>query len=104
MRAFDVQARALSILKKHCRVDWNGDHGKRICVSPKVPPSVHWAAVMLLGFKRWSRRAVARVEAEYAPDGPRGQQIIQEWSAMKCADGGASRKRTHEVALKDDAA
>jgi len=39
-------------------------------------------AVMLLGFKRWSRRVVARVEAEYAADGPRGQQIIQEWSAM----------------------
>ena len=25
----DVQARALAILKKHCRVDWNGDHGTR---------------------------------------------------------------------------
>ena len=35
---------------------------------------------LLLGFKRWSRRALDRVEAEYAPDGPRGRQIIQEWS------------------------
>ena len=41
----EVEARALAILKKHCRVNWNGDHGKRICVSPKVPPSIHWAAV-----------------------------------------------------------
>ena len=30
----------------------------------------------------WSRRAIARIEAEYAPDGPRGRQIIQEWSAL----------------------
>jgi hypothetical protein len=36
----DVQAVALAILKKHCLVDWNGDYSKRICVSPKVPPSV----------------------------------------------------------------
>ena len=36
----DVQERALAILKKHCRVDWDGDNGNRICVSPKVPPSV----------------------------------------------------------------
>ena len=40
-----VEARALAILKKHCRVDWSGDHGKRIRVGPKVPPSVRWAAV-----------------------------------------------------------
>jgi hypothetical protein len=30
----------------------------------------------------WSRRATARVEASYAPDRPRGRQIIQEWSAI----------------------
>ena len=30
----------------------------------------------------WSRRAVARIETEYAPDGPRGREIIQEWSAL----------------------
>jgi len=35
-----VEARALAILKKHCRVDWSGDHGERIRVGPKVPPSV----------------------------------------------------------------
>ena len=37
----DVQTRALTILKKHCRVDWNGDHSKRICVSPKIDLRAH---------------------------------------------------------------
>ena len=36
------------------------------------------SALVLLGLTRWSRRAVATVEAEYAPDGPRGTQAICE--------------------------
>ena len=30
----------------------------------------------------WSRRAIARVEREYAPDGPRARHIIEEWSVL----------------------
>ena len=75
----DVQARALSILKKHCRVDWNGDHGKRICVSPKVPPSVHWAAV-----RSWVRK----------------RSIAVHWQAQTAhlyAAGGVGRKRDRDA-------
>ena len=75
----DVQARALAILKKHCRVDWNGDHGKRICVSPKVPPSVQWAAV-----RSWVRK----------------RSIVVHWQALTAplyAAGGVGRKRDREA-------
>ena len=75
----DVQARALAILKKHCRVDWNGDHGTRICVSPKVPPSVQWAAV-----RSWVRK----------------RSIVVHWQALAAplyAAAGVGRKRGREA-------
>lgn len=75
----DVQAHALTILKKHCRVDWNGDHSKRICVSPKVPPTVHWAAV-----RSWVRK----------------RSIAVYWhsqTAHMYAAGGVGRKRDREA-------
>ena len=63
-------------------------------------------AVMLLGFKRWSRRAVARVEAEYAADGPRGARADRRrsrrrssssappvWAPHRACDGRASPPR-----------
>ena len=31
----------------------------------------------------WSRRAIARVEREYAPEGPRGREIIEGWEAFQ---------------------
>lgn len=37
---------------------------------------------MLPRLLSWSRRAVARVEAEYAPHGPRGRLIIDEWGSL----------------------
>ena len=75
----DVQERALIILKKHCRVDWNGDRGKRICVSPKVPPSVQWAAV-----RSWVHK----------------RSIAVYWQALTAhlyAAGGVGRKRDREA-------
>ena len=74
-----VEARALAILKKHCRVDWNGDHDKSICVSPKVPPSVHWAAI----------RSCVRMRS-----------IAVYWQAQTAhlyAAGGVGRKRDREA-------
>ena len=79
----DVQACALAILKKHCRVVWNGDHGKRICMSPKVPPSVHWAAV-----RSWVRK----------------RSIVVHWQAQTAhlyAAGGVGRKRDLEAFESD---
>lgn len=79
----DTQARALTILKKHFLVDWNGDHGKRICVSPKVPPSVHWAVVL-----SWVRK----------------RSIAVYWHAQTAhlyADGGVGRKRDREAFESD---
>jgi len=76
----DVQARALAILKKHCRVDWNGDHGKRICVSPKVPPSVQWVGGGALLVRKRS--------------------IVVHWQALTAplyAAGGVGRKRDREA-------
>ena len=35
-----------------------------------------WVVPRLLA---WSRRACARVEREYAPDGVRGREIIEAW-------------------------
>lgn len=35
-----------------------------------------WVVPRLLS---WSRRATVIIEAEYAPGGPKGRQIIQEW-------------------------
>ena len=62
----DVQARALAILKKHCRVDWNGDHGTRICVSPKVPPSVQWmGGGALLGAQAIDRGPLASASGSF---------------------------------------
>ena len=38
-----------------------------------------WLAVKLAA---WRKRAIARVEASYAPDGPRGKEIIDEWATL----------------------
>ena len=38
-----------------------------------------WLAVKLAA---WRKRAIARVEASYAPDGPRGKEIIEEWATL----------------------
>ena len=38
-----------------------------------------WVVPRLLA---WARRAVERVEREYAPDGPRGREVIEGWDAM----------------------
>lgn len=79
----EVQTRALVILKKHCRVNWTGDHGTRICVSPKVHPSVHWTAV-----RRWLRK----------------RSIAVYWHAqtghLYAADG-VGRKRDRDAFEKD---
>ena len=39
-----------------------------------------WIVPRLLA---WSRRAIARVEREYAPEGPRGREIIEGWDAFQ---------------------
>ena len=60
-------------------MDWNGDHGKRICVSPKVPPSVQLAAV-----RSWVRK----------------RSIAVHWQALTAhlyAAGGVGRKRDREA-------
>ena len=75
----DVQACALAILKKRCRVDWNGDHNKLICVSVKVPPSVHWAAV-----RSWVRKRSIAIH-------------WQEQTAHLYAADGVGRKRDREA-------
>ena len=75
----DVEARALAILKKHCRVEWSGDYGKCIIVSPKVPPSVRWAVV-----RSWVRK----------------RSIAVYWKAMTAHlydAGGVGRKRDLEA-------
>ena len=57
----------------------NGDHDKRICVSPKVPPSVHWAAI----------RSCVRMRS-----------IAVYWQAQTAhlyAAGGVGRKRDREA-------
>ena len=38
-----------------------------------------WVVPRLLA---WSRRACARVEREYAPDGVRGREVIEAWDAL----------------------
>jgi hypothetical protein len=75
----DVQACALAILKKRCRVDWNGDHNKLICVSVKVPPSVYWAAV-----RSWVRKRSIAIH-------------WQEQTAHLYAADGVGRKRDREA-------
>ena len=39
-----------------------------------------WVIPRLLA---WARRACARVEREYAPDGVRGREIIEGWGALQ---------------------
>jgi len=39
-----------------------------------------WMVPRLLA---WARRAIARVEREYAPDGPRGREVIEGWDALQ---------------------
>ena len=47
--------------------------------SMKLMCKWHVLVALHLGLLRWSQRAVAKVEAEYAPDGPRGKRIILDW-------------------------
>jgi len=50
---------------------WVGEDG--VCVRKR---DLLWVVPRLLA---WSRRACARVEREYAPDGVRGREIIDAW-------------------------
>ena len=39
-----------------------------------------WVVPRLLA---WARRACARVEREYAADGPRGREVIEGWDVLQ---------------------
>ena len=54
---------------------WMGEDG--VCVRKR---DFLWIVPRLLA---WSRRAIARVEREYAPEGPRGREIIEGWEAFQ---------------------
>ena len=100
-----VEARALAILKKHCRVDWSGDHGKRIRVGPKVPPSVRWAAV-----RSWVRARSIAVHWQaqtahlYAAGGvgrKRDRAAFEEFLCHECADN-SRMDRSYSACVCDD--
>ena len=54
---------------------WVGEDG--LCVRKR---DFLWVVPRLLA---WSRRACARVEREYAPEGPRGREVIEAWGALQ---------------------
>ena len=72
----EVEARALTILKKYVMVHWNGDHRTRIVVTPKVP---HWTMV-----RKW---VTARNVCLY----------WKEQTSHLYAIGGVGRKRDREA-------
>lgn len=79
----DIEECALAILKKHFRVKWNGDHGKRICISPKMSPSENWGVLRSFVQKR---------------------SIAVYWQAETAhlyASGGVGRKRDRDIFEED---
>lgn len=52
-----------------------GDRG--LCVRKR---DFLWVVPRLLA---WARRAIARVEREYAPNGVRGREIIEAWDVLQ---------------------
>ena len=55
---------------------WVDDDGE-LCARKR---DYRWVVPRLLA---WARRACARVEREYAPDGPRGREVIEGWDVLQ---------------------